>query len=130
MLNLSKTEGEKTMSDDPIKIKITKVFGGDDSDKNELKDCYFTLSDVPGNYHFHGKHDNPIATIPEVLTSDSDFQFIRAGMLWTVSEFHVDPVKETAHGHWNNPRHVDDDDGEFHAQAGPGAEETASSAKA
>ena len=128
------------MSDDATdkKIKINKVWitrGGPVDDHN-LMGCYFEEVNEPDKYHFYGKQNSLIPTIPDVLTAETtDFKFIRDGVSWTVNPFHLDlgPVMKTANGHWSNSRGTDDDDGDFHATAGPGAgeeEESASSATA
>lgn len=124
------------MSDDPInnrKIIIHLVEGGSSSDKGNLMDCYFLAQASPDSYQFFGSGDDHIATIPEFLAVDSPgFQFIRAGMLWTVSDFEIDQRTETASGRWRNPRRParGDDDGSFQARAGGAIEESASSATA
>lgn len=125
------------MSDDATdpRIRIQKVWvqRGTRVDDHNLIGCYFEEGD-PDKYHFYGKQGDLIQTIPDVITSDTvDFKFIRDGVLWTVDPFHLDAPLEIANGHWSNTRGTDDDDGEFHAQAGPGAgeeEESASSATA
>lgn len=125
------------MSDVPTespKIRIKEVDGGTDVDRANLLGCYFQSQGSPDIYQFFGVSDNHIPTIPEFLVDNTPgFQFIRAGMLWTVSEFDIDQINETADGRWSNPRNplMGDDDGHFHAQSGPGTvEETASSATA
>ena len=115
------------------KIKIVKVDGGDVVDAASLMGCYFEAPDSRDIYQFFGEGDNPIPTIPEFLTLETPaFQFIRAGMLWTISALEIDQVAETANGRWSNPRHPSkgDDEGHFQAQAGPPLEVSASSATA
>lgn len=120
------------------KIRIYEVDGGTTTDTANLMGCYFEASqNSPDVYLFFGDGGNHIPTIPEFLiVGTPGFQFIRAGILWTVSEFVIDtsdPSNEKANGHWSNPRNPSkgDDDGHFQAQSGPGpAEEVASSASA
>jgi len=115
------------------KLTIRTVDGGDPADKDNLMDCYFESQGSPDIYQFFSGRDNLIATIPEFLSIDTPgFQFIRAGMLWTVTHFDIDQRNQTANGHWSNPRNParGDDDGHFHAQSGPGSVETVSSATA
>ena len=124
------------MSDDPTnngKIIIHFVAGGSSADKGNLMDCYFQAQASPDSYQFFGSGNDHIATIPEFLAPDSPgFQFIRAGMLWTISNFEIDQKAETASGSWRNPRRPakGDDDGSFQARAGGAVEESASSATA
>jgi len=112
------------MSDDPInnqKITIHVVEGGTSADQGNLMDCYFEAQASPDSYQFFGNGGNHIATIPEFLAVDTPgFQFIRAGMLWTISDFEIDQRSEKASGHWRNPRRPmkSDDDGQFQARAG------------
>lgn len=112
----------KESIEDP-KIMIWDVEGGDSADKENLMHCYFEAGSLDIYQFFSGKGDL-IPTIPEFLLADTPaFQFIRAGMLWTVSEFEIDQRTEKAHGRWRNPRHParGDDDGHFQAQSGPPA---------
>ena len=124
------------MSDDPInnpKITIHFVEGGNPADKGNLMDCYFLAQASPDSYQFFGNGGNHIATIPEFLAVDTPgFQFIRAGMLWTVSQFEIDQRNETGSGRWRNPRNPSkgDDDGHFQAQAGGGPGQSTSAAAA
>jgi len=124
------------MSDDPInnpKIIIHFVEGGNPADKGNLMDCYFLAQASPDSYQFFGSGGDHIPTIPEFLAIDSPgFQFIRAGMLWTVSDFEIDQRNETGSGRWRNPRRpsTGDDDGHFQAQAGGGPGQSASAAAA
>ena len=115
------------------KIRIRTVHGGNNRDKIDLETCYFEQVGNTGDYQFFEAGDNhTIPTAPLLLQNGSDFQFIRGGVLWTVTEFYIDP--ERAHGRWNNTRSrpTSDDDGSFQAQAGPTVEgeESAASANA
>jgi hypothetical protein len=115
------------------KLTIRVVNGGDPADRDNLMDCYFEAQGSQDVYQFFGAGDNHIATIPEFLTVDTPgFQFIRAGMLWTVTGFDIDQRNQTANGLWRNPRRprTGDDEGHFQAQAGPPIMESASSANA
>jgi len=123
---------------DPItnpKITIHFVEGGTSVDVGNLMDCYFEAQASPDSYQFFGSGGDHIPTIPEFLADDSPgFQFIRAGMLWTISNFEIDQRTETAKGNWRNPRRPakGDDDGQFQARAGgsPAPKEEASAATA
>jgi hypothetical protein len=113
------------------KIKIHHVDGGSGRDKADLESCYFEQVGNPGVYRlFENGDDHSIPTAPSLLRSGTDFQFIRGGVMWTVTEFFIDPLK--AHGHWQNtrPRPTGDDDGSFQAQAGPTVEGEKSAASA
>jgi hypothetical protein len=123
----------------PITINSVIVKKGDpvsgDKDIDNLMYCSFQL--VEGQfdkYRFYGSGGDHIPTVPEDLTSGTDFVFIRAGMLWEVTQFLIvkDVLGLKATGHWANPRHpkVGDDDGSFQAQSGGGAEEIPSAATA
>ena len=126
------------MSDDPTndpKIIIHFVEGGSSTDWGNLMDCYFEAQASPDNYQFFGSGGDHIPTMPEFLAPDTPgFQFIRAGMLWTIFDFEIDQRTETAKGNWRNPRRParGDDDGHFQAAAGGGGgvEQNASSAAA
>ena len=116
-------------------IRITEVSGGDTIDVASLMECYFEAPGSPDIYLFFDVRGNRIPTIPEFITLETPaFQFIRLGMLWTMSELKINQSASpmTVDGHWSNPRHpsTGDDDGHFHAQSGPGVEEVASSATA
>ena len=115
------------------KIKITQVVGGDAVDAANLMECYFEAQGTHDIYAFFSEGDNLIPTIPEFITLETPaFQFIRSGMLWTMSELDINQVTSTVDGRWSNPRHPSkgDDDGHFHAQSGPGAEELSSAVTA
>ena len=118
---------------DDAKIKIHHVDGGTGRDKTDLESCYFEQVGNPGIYRlFEAGDDHSVPTAPSLLQSGTNFQFIRGGVLWTVTEFHID--SQSAHGRWNNTRSrpVSDEDGSFQAQAGPSVEgeESAASANA
>lgn len=125
------------MSDDRlIKFEINIVDGGSPVDQENLMGCYFEASDSNDTFQFFGAGGHYISTIPEFITVGTPgFQFIRAGMLWTVSELHIDLVNSVMKGRWDNPRRpmAGDDDGHFQAHAGGGGgtvEESAASAGA
>lgn len=117
-------------SDDLPKIRIYEVQGGSDRDSNNLMGCYFQQVNTPGHFGlFEPGDDHRIPTVPEEIDGDQ-FQFVRGGTLWTVTEFIVDELTNKARAHWSNGRGVEDDDGTFQAQAGPTFEEASSSATA
>jgi hypothetical protein len=125
------------MSDDlnDTKITIFDVENGDASDRENLMGCFFEAQTGTDVYEFFTRGGEHIQTIPEFLTTDTPgFQFIRAGILWTVSDFSIDQTQtpQTASGTWRNPRNPvrGDDDGTFQAQSGGGVEQNASSASA
>lgn len=117
----------------PITINDVKVKRGNsvDQDINNLMGCYFQeINGQPNEYHFFSKTDNHIPTVPDNLTSGTDFQFIRAGMLWHVTQFTIG--LGLANGNWENPRHrkTGDDDGSFQAQSGAAQDDEASASSA
>jgi hypothetical protein len=113
--------GGRSMSD---KIKIDTVHGG--STKDNLKGCYFLPTANPGDYEFYDKNNNPIETDPSPLVTGTDFSFTLAELDWTISNFIISPTE--ASGDFSNQ--PEEDEGSFQAQAGPGVEETVSSANA
>ena len=122
---------EKPTDGSPIMINQVTVKRGNsvDQDIDNLMGCYFEeINGHPNQYHFFSKLDNHIPTAPDILTSGTDFKFIRAGMLWTVTQFTIGLGK--ASGSWENPRHLKsgDDDGSFQAQSGAGEGSSAASA--
>lgn len=115
----------------PITINTVTVKKGKDPTKDSanLMRCYFEeLEDHPNEYRFYSTEDNHIPTSPENLISGTDFRFIRAGMLWEVTEFNIG--QGAASGNWANPRGEKggDDDGSFQAQSGAGADSSAATA--
>jgi len=121
---------------DSQQIRITSVHGGDKSDHNDLLNCYFEQLGNPGDYVLRNQIGEQIWTAPSLLrASTRTFRFIFGGYLWTVDNFHlhINPARSTADGHWVNDHNVpEQDEGDFHAQSGGGAEEDeyASSANA
>jgi hypothetical protein len=124
--------------DNPIKanekIRIHSVTGGDERDQNDLLNCYFAQLGNPGDYAFYNQANQQIFTAPSLLHgSTRTFRFIYGGFLWTVDNFHLDftTPRSTAGGHWVNDHEVPtQDEGEFHAQSGGGAQESATYAGA
>lgn len=113
------------------KIIITHVTGGDPRDQIDLLKCYFQEYGSPGNYRMYNQQNEHIQTAPALLRDNTKtFKFITGGYLWTVDGFKIDnllPIS-TAGGQWvNDHEGAAQDDGEFHAQSGGGAEETESS---
>ena len=109
------------------KIKVHTVKGGGDQDKSDLTSCYFEQLGNPAEYALYEiGDDHVIPTTPSELRNGTNFQFIRGGVLWTVTDFHIDPLH--ARGRWFNTRDAAQDDGSFQAQAGPTFEEQDSAA--
>lgn len=118
------------MSNEPKKIRIEEVQGGDWRDQQALKRNYF-LPTGNNTYQFFDPGDDPIATTPPVLETGVNFSFTLKEMpdvTWMITNFTIND--EDANGNWNNSARVELDDGSFQAQAGPGKEETVSSATA
>ena len=114
-----------------IRMRIRTVRGGNNRDKTDLESCYFLQFGNPGDYGLYETgDDHQIPTAPALLQSGRDFQFIRGGVLWTVTNFNTDG--QTATGNWFNTRNAAQDEGSFQAQAGPTVEgeESAASANA
>ena len=119
------------IKDPSPKLRIREVVGGSDRDKADLETCYFQQVGNPGDYClFETGDDHQIPTAPLQIQSGKDFQFIRGGVLWTVTDYYVDG--KIAKGHWFNSRGEANDDGSFQAQAGPTfeGEESAASVSA
>jgi hypothetical protein len=113
----------------PAHIRIDRVHGGSDHDLTNLTSCYFQQVGGPGDYQlFQRGNDEPIPTAPSSLRSGTDFQFVRGGVVWTITKFEIGSAK--ASGNWFNTRRVEADEGTFQAQAGPVGEESAASASA
>jgi hypothetical protein len=115
---------------DPPKIVINSVTGGDETDVRDLTNCYFQVTQNPGEYHLYNQLNFPIWTAPMYLNSNTrNFRFIYGGFLWTVTSFQLSA--SAASGNWHNNHNVpEQDEGHFQAQAGGGFEESASSATA
>jgi hypothetical protein len=119
------------MNDDPKKIRIENVQGGDAQDQNALKRNYFLPTGVNETYRFFDPGDDPIETNPPVVATRYNFSFTlreMPGVTWMVSNFDIN--NESAFGNWTNTHKIELDDGSFQAQAGPSVEETVSSATA
>lgn len=120
------------MSDNPSQITINHVHirNGEPKDSANLMGCYFEEVGQSNEWRLYSKLGDHIPTIPDNLTSGTNFEFIRVGMLWNVTEFKIG--LGVARGDWANPRHErsGDDDGSFQAQSGVGAEEGSSAATA
>ena len=129
------------MSNDPEHVSnpeaVNKMFvrtvrGGNNKDKNDLTSLYFQQLGNPGDFALYEDYDDhQVATAPALLHSGRYFQFIRGGVLWTVTSFLCDG--EEATGNWFNTRSTEQDEGSFQAQAGPPpleVEESAASANA
>ena len=114
------------VKDPSPKLRIREVFGGSDRDKADLETCYFQQVGNSGNYCLFEIGDgHQIPTAPAQIQSGEDFQFIRGGTLWTVTDYYNDG--KIAKGHWFNKRDAANDDGSFQAQAGPTFEEESAS---
>jgi hypothetical protein len=119
------------MDDDAKKIRIENVQGGDLRDQQALKRNYFYPTGVNNTYQFFDPGDDPIVTDPPVVATGFNFSFTLNEMPdvnWTITNFNIDDV--SANGNWTNSHKIELDEGEFHAQAGGGAEEDTSSAAA
>ena len=119
------------MDDDTKKIRINVVQGGDSRDQQALKRNYFYPTGENNTYEFFDPGDDQIVTAPPVLVTGENFSFTLKEMpdvTWTISNFDIND--QTATGNWTNTHKIELDDGEFHAQAGGGAEEDTSSAAA
>jgi hypothetical protein len=102
----------------PIKRKIiidkTTGDGGKD-----LHQCYFLLTDVEGVYNLYTQHSRILAAN---VVSGQNFNFTIDGIHFEITDFKIDDF--AGNGNWRNnaPVPVDDQDGTFQAQSGPGAE--------
>jgi hypothetical protein len=113
----------------PAQIWIDRVRGGSNRDLTNLTSCYFQQVGGPGDYQLFQRGNNlQIPTAPAPLRSGTDFQFVRGGVVWTITKFEIDSVR--ASGNWFNTRDTEREDGSFQAQAGPGVEESTASASA
>ena len=63
------------MRDDPKKIKIDTVHGGDPRDHQALKRNYFLPTTVNDTYLFYAPSNDLIPTDPPVLATGRDFSF-------------------------------------------------------
>ena len=118
------------MDDDTKKIRINVVQGGDSRDQQALKRNYFYPTG-DNTYEFFDPGDDRIDTTPPVLVTGENFSFTLKEMpdvTWTISNFDINA--QIATGNWTNTHKIELDEGEFHAQAGGGAEEDTSSAAA
>ena len=116
---------------DPKRIKIDNVTGGRPQDHEALKRNYFEGTTVNDTYLFYSLNGEHIPTNPPVLANNRGFSFElkeMPGVIWNVTNFAIDHL--AASGNWTNGLQIDNDDGTFTAQAGPGFEETVSSATA
>ena len=112
------------MQDDSKKIRIKDVQGGDSRDQQSLKRNYFYPTAVNDTYQFFDPGDDPIVTDPPVVAKGFNFTFTLKEMpdvTWTITNFDIND--QSANGSWVNSHKIELDDGEFHAQAGGGAEE-------
>ena len=119
------------MDDDTKKIRINVVQGGDSRDQQALKRNYFYPSGENNTYQFFDPGDDEIVTASPLVATGENFSFTLKEMpdvTWTISNFDIND--QTATGNWTNTHKIELDEGEFHAQAGGGAEEDTSSAAA
>lgn len=114
------------MSDDVKKIKIDNVVGGSQKDQQALKRNYFLATGVHDTYQFLSPNDEVIVTDPPVVATDFDFSFSLKEMpkvSWSVSNFKISELDGKASGHWTNTDQLDQEEGSFQAQSGPGLPE-------
>lgn len=112
------------MQDDLKKIRIKQVQGGDSRDQQALMRNYFYPTGVDNTFQFFDPGDDPIVTDPPVVAEGVNFSFSlkeMPGVTWNVSNFDIND--QVGSGKWNNTARIELEDGEFHAQAGGGAEE-------
>ena len=112
------------MQNDAKKIRIEDVQGGDTRDQQALKRNYFYPTGVNNTYQFFDPGDDPIVTDPPVVATGFNFTFTLREMpdvTWTITNFDIND--EAASGNWVNSHKIELEEGEFHAQAGGGAEE-------
>jgi hypothetical protein len=117
------------MREDPTKIKIDTVHGGDPRDHQALRRNYFLPTTVNDTYLFYAPSNDLIPTDPPVLATGRDFSFElkeMSGVTWSITNFAITP--EIANGNWTNDHQIENDEGTFVAQAGGTLEEEASAA--
>ncbi len=116
------------------KIKIKTVSGGDASDQEDLKNCYFLETATAGEYEFYDNNNNLVDTTPSIIESGTDFTFSLDDPMetWSVTNLVISGTGQdaTASGDWSNNAEITNDEGSFQADAKGTLDEEASSASA
>jgi hypothetical protein len=114
------------MSEHAKKIKIDHVHGGSLKNQQALKRNYFLATGVHDTYQLLTPSDEVIATIPPVVATGFDFSFTLKEMpkvTWTISNFDISEDAGFAKGDWTNTDQIEQEEGSFQAQSGPGLPE-------
>jgi len=114
------------MSDDVKKIRIDHVQGGSARNQQALKRNYFLATGVHDTYQFMSPSDEVIVTDPPVVATDFDFSFTlkeTPKVTWTITKFQISELDGKASGNWTNTDQLEQEDGSFQAQSGPGLPE-------
>ena len=114
------------MSEDVKRIRIDRVDGGGERDRQALKRNYFLATGVHDTYQLLTPSDEVIATIPPVVATGFDFSFSLKEMpkvTWTITDFDISEDAGFAKGNWTNTDQIEQEEGSFQAQSGPGLPE-------
>ena len=110
------------MSEDVKRIRIDRVEGGNERDRQTLKRNYFLATGVHDTYQFLTPSDEVIQTIPPVVAEGFDFSFSlkeMPGVTWSITNFKISELAGVADGNWTNTDQLELEDGSFQAQSGP-----------
>lgn len=114
------------MSENVKRIRIDHVEGGGERDRQALKRNYFLATGVHDTYQFLTPNDEVIVTTPPVVAEGFDFSFSLRGMpgvTWTITNFKISELEGAATGKWTNTDQIEQEEGSFQAQSGPGLPE-------